>query len=84
MFDKYRGHYLERTSALDFEDAAAPRFRHSDAAILTILITNVKMYRHQSLAKCLINRICGNFDMNSNGGGGGGAFLKSKADTLCK
>ena len=64
---KNRTYYSERASALDFKDAAAPRFGHSDVACCLFLVTNIKKVlpvNHQQ--KCLINVICGVFLIKSN------------------
>ena len=60
-----RSHYLERASALDFKDAAAPRFSHRDVVFVYFSNEHRKVppVNHQ---KCSINGICGAFDTKSN------------------
>ena len=46
----------ERASALDFKDAAAPRFGHSDVVFVYFFVTNIKTCRLQSSTKMLNKR----------------------------
>ena len=59
-------HYLERASALDSKDAAAPRFGHGDVAFVYFSNEQQKLPPVNHQRKCLINRICGTFDIKPN------------------
>ena len=54
----------EKASASDFKDSAAPRFGHIDVVFLSNFSNEnqkVPPVNHQQ--KCLINGICGTFDL---------------------
>ena len=60
-------HYPEKTTALDFKDAAAPGFGHSDVVFCSFLVTNIKKippFNHQQ--KWLITKNFGVVDIKSN------------------
>ena len=63
LLDLLRSHYPKRSSVLDFKDAAALLFGHSDV-VLCHEHQKLLLLSHQQL--CLINGICATFDIKSN------------------
>ena len=56
----------EYLSALDFKDAAAPRFDHIDVVFSIFINEHQKIPSVNCQQKCLINGICSTFDIKPN------------------